>query len=421
MVFKLAMDSSLHAGVVCIIIDYPIPTYNDVVKQFTKFVLFLFQFITIGLAAAFVILILKPELLNNVRPKVEIRQHAPTAAEHAVTHTNYTAPFSYATAVQQAAPSVVNIYTSKVVARKPSTEDLLRHYFNGTTPESSAVETSLGSGVIMTAQGHIITNNHVISGATEIQVLLNDGRNASAKIVGTDPETDLAILQTDMDNLPVITVGGSDKIQVGDVVLAIGNPYGVGQTVTQGIISATERKRLGLNTFENFIQTDAAINPGNSGGALINPRGDLIGINSAIFSKSGGSQGIGFAIPVNLARKVMTEIIEKGHVVRGWLGVRLRDLPEDIARGLKLPIPGGVIITGLFEDGPALNSGLQAGDILLMINKQPIYDVRNLLDAVAKQKPGSIIQLDGQRDNRKFTAEIEVTQRPVMTYRNLRR
>jgi serine protease DegS len=391
------------------------------VKQFTKFVLFLFQFMTIGLAAAFVILLLKPELLNNVRPKVEIRQHAPTEAEHAVTHTNYTAPFSYATAVKQAAPSVVNIYTSKVVARKPSTEDLLRHYFNGTTPESSAVETSLGSGVIMTAQGHIITNNHVITGATEIQILLNDGRNARAKIVGTDPETDLAILKTDLDNLPVITVGGSDKLQVGDVVLAIGNPYGVGQTVTQGIISATDRKRLGLNTFENFIQTDAAINPGNSGGALINPRGDLIGINSAIFSKSGGSQGIGFAIPVNLARKVMTEIIEKGHVVRGWLGVRLRDLPEDIARGLNLPIPGGVIITGLFEDGPALNSGLQAGDILLMINKQPIYDVRNLLDAVAKQQPGSIIKLEGQRDKRKFTAEIEVTQRPVMTYRNLRR
>ncbi len=390
-------------------------------KHITKTALFLFQFIAIGLAAAFVILILKPELLNNIRPKVEIRQHAPTAVEHNVTHSNPTAPFSYATAVQLAAPSVVNIYTSKLVARQPSAEDLLRHYFNGTTPESSSVETSLGSGVIMTPQGHIITNNHVISGATEIQILLNDGRSASAQIVGKDPETDLAILKTDLDSLPVITVGGSDKLQVGDVTLAIGNPYGVGQTVTQGIVSATGRKRLGLNTFENFIQTDAAINPGNSGGALINPRGELIGINSAIFSKSGGSQGIGFAIPINLARKVMTEIIEKGHVVRGWLGVRLRDLPANIAQGLNLPTPGGVIVTGLFEHGPALNAGLQAGDILVSVNNQAILDARSLLDAVAKQPPGSIIELQGQRDQQKFKANIEVTQRPVMTYRNLRR
>ncbi len=403
------------------IICNPIPTYDDVVKQFTKFALFLFQFVAIGLAAAFIILILKPDLLNNIRPKVEIRQHTPTEAEHAVTHTNYTAPFSYATAVKQAAPSVVNIYTAKVVERKPSAEDLFRYYFNGTAPESSRVETSLGSGVIMTSQGHIITNNHVISGATEIQVLLNDGRNASAKVVGTDPETDLAILKTDLDKPPVITIGGSDSLQVGDVVLAIGNPYGVGQTVTQGIISATGRKRLGLNTFENFIQTDAAINPGNSGGALINPRGELIGINSAIFSKSGGSQGIGFAIPVNLARRVMTEIIEKGHVVRGWLGVRLRDLPAEIAQSLNLSTAGGVIITGLFEDGPALSSGLQAGDILLRVNDQPIFDVRSLLDAVAIQQPGTTVTLDGQREERKFSVEVEVAQRPAVTYRNLRR
>jgi len=383
--------------------------------------MFLFQFVSIGLAAAFVVLILKPDLIQNVRPKVEIRQHTPTATEQAVSHSTQTAPFSYAPAVTQAAPSVVNIFTAKVSTRQPSAEDMLRHYFNGTTPEKSKLETSLGSGVIMTSQGHIITNNHVISGATEIQVLLGDGRNARAQVVGTDPETDLAVLKIELDNLPGITVGDSEDLQVGDVVLAIGNPYGVGQTVTQGIISATGRKRLGLNTFENFIQTDAAINPGNSGGSLVNPRGELIGINSAIFSKSGGSQGIGFSIPINLARKVMTEIIEKGHVVRGWLGVRLRDLPSNIAQTLNLPSPGGVIITGLFEDGPALNSGLQSGDILLQINKQPIYDVRNLLDAVARQQPGTIIQLQGVRDKRTFTADIEVTQRPAVTYRNLRR
>ena len=382
---------------------------------------FLFQFISIGLALAFVIIILKPELLQNFRPKVEIRQHTPVVTEQANIKPIQSMPFSYASAVTQAAPAVVNIYTAKVTNREPSAEDLLRHYFNGTTPEKSSVETSLGSGVIMTAQGHIITNNHVVSGATEIQVLLGDGRNARANVVGTDPETDLAVLKIELDNLPGITLTDSDNLQVGDVVLAIGNPYGVGQTVTQGIISATGRKRLGLNTFENFIQTDAAINPGNSGGSLVNPRGELVGINSAIFSKSGGSQGIGFSIPINLVRKVMTEIIEKGHVVRGWLGVRLRDLPSSIAQALNLPIPGGVIITGLFEDGPALNSGLQSGDVLLKINNNPIYDVRNLLDAVARQQPGSIIQLQGVRDKRVFTAEIEVTQRPAMTYKNLRR
>ena len=390
-------------------------------KQFTKFLIFLFQFISIGLALAFVIVIMKPELLQNFRPKVEIRQHTPVVSEASSTQPTQTAPFSYASAVTLAAPAVVNIYTAKVSNREPTAEDLLKHYFNGTTPETSSVETSLGSGVIMTAQGHIITNNHVVSGATEIQVLLGDGRNARANVVGTDPETDLAVLKIELDNLPGITLADSDNLQVGDVVLAIGNPYGVGQTVTQGIISATGRKRLGLNTFENFIQTDAAINPGNSGGSLVNPRGELVGINSAIFSKSGGSQGIGFSIPINLVRKVMTEIIEKGHVVRGWLGVRLRDLPSNIAQALNLPIPGGVIITGLFEDGPALNAGLQSGDILLKINNDKIYDVRNLLDTVARQQPGDIIRLQGVRDKRVFTAEIEVTQRPAMTYKNLRR
>lgn len=391
-------------------------------KKISKFAMFLIQFIVIGLAAAFIVIMLKPELVLNNRPKVEIHQHTPTETEQAATsHSNTIAPFSYATAVKQAAPAVVNIFTSKVVARQPSTQDLLRHYFNGTTPEQSKLETSLGSGVIMTAQGHIITNNHVISGAAEIQILLRDGRSAQATVVGTDPETDIAILKVELNKLPSITIGDSHILEVGDVVLAIGNPFGVGQTVTQGIVSATGRRRLGLNTFENFIQTDAAINPGNSGGSLINPRGELVGINSAIFSKSGGSQGIGFAIPINLAKKVMTEIIEKGHVVRGWLGVRLRDLPPDIAQSLNIPVPGGVIITGLFEDGPALTSGLQAGDVLLTINEKPILDVRSLLDTVAKQKPGTSIQLSGRRENRKFTATVEVTQRPTVTYRNLRR
>jgi len=390
-------------------------------KKIKAFILFIFQFATIGLAAAFVVMFLKPELLSNFRPVVEIKQNPPAPISPVSTSTRTNAPFSYADAVKLASPAVVNIYSAKLVSKKPSTEDLLQYYFNGTTPKSSKLETSLGSGVIMTTAGHIITNNHVVSGAQEIQVLLTDGRNARAKVIGTDPETDLAILKIDLKNLPVITVGNSAQLEVGDVVLAIGNPFGVGQTVTQGIISATGRKRLGLNTFENFIQTDAAINPGNSGGGLINPRGELVGINSAIFSKSGGSQGIGFTIPVNLAQHIMTQLIEKGIVVRGWLGVRLSDIPVELARKLDIPSPGGVIITGIFEDGPAHKAGLLPGDILFTINNNKILDVRNLLDTVAKQKPGTAVQLEGTRKKRRFTAEMNVVQRPVVTYSHLKR
>ena len=390
-------------------------------SQFRKIILFVFQFATIGLAAAFVILILNPEMIQNFRPKVEIKQNISTPPAEPVS-TATAAPFSYASAVKQAAPAVVSIFTAKVIQRKPTAEDLLQHLLNGTNPDDlSSVETNLGSGVIMTSQGHIITNNHVITGASEIQVMLSDGRSAEARVVGSDPETDLAILQIKMDRLPSITVGDSSSLQVGDVVLAIGNPYGVGQTVTQGIVSATGRKRLGLNTFENFIQTDAAINPGNSGGSLINPRGELVGINSAIFSRSGGSQGIGFAIPINLARDVMTQIIERGHVVRGWLGIRLRNIPQELADSLGLPVASGVVITGLFEDSPALTSGLQPGDIILSINNQKIFDVRSTLDQVARQMPGTTVKINGLRDGKAFEADVVVAQRPVMTMTNIKR
>jgi len=396
-------------------------TAGSSVKKIKAFILFLFQFATIGLAAAFVIMFMKPELLSNIRPVVEIKQNPPAPKSTVNPEASRTAPFSYAAAVKQASPAVVNIYSAKLVKKQPSTEDLLQYYFNGKTPQSSRLETSLGSGVIMTSAGHIITNNHVVSGAQEIQVLLTDGRNARAKVIGTDPETDLAVLKIDLKNLPSMTVGDSAKLEVGDVVLAIGNPFGVGQTVTQGIISATGRKRLGLNTFENFIQTDAAINPGNSGGGLINPRGELVGINSAIFSKSGGSQGIGFTIPINLAQHIMTQLIEKGIVVRGWMGVRLSNIPIELAKKLNIPSPGGVIITGIFEDGPAHKAGLLPGDILFSINKKKILDVRQLLDTVAQIKPGSAIQLEGMRKKRRFTAETNVVQRPVVTYSNLKR
>lgn len=393
--------------------------------QLRRLILFIFQFATIGLAAAFVIVILNPEILQKKRPVVEIKQHTPTALEKSASHghATTTAPFSYSAAVKQTAPAVVNIYTAKVIERKASSpEDIIRHFFNGTRPETEPkVENSLGSGVIMTAQGHVITNYHVIADAREIQVMLSDGRSARATVVGNDPETDLAILKISMDNLPSVTLGNSSALEVGDVVLAIGNPFGVGQTVTQGIISATGRRRLGLNTFENFIQTDAAINPGNSGGALINPRGELIGINSAIFSKTGGSQGIGFAIPVNLARDVMTQIIEKGHVVRGWLGIRMTDLTPALAKRLGFKMATGVVVTALFEGGPALAAGLQPGDVLMRVNGQKIYDSRSILDLVARQKPGTQIRIEGLREGKQFDIKVNVAQRPVVTYQNIRR
>jgi serine protease DegS len=393
--------------------------------QLRNKILFILQFATLGLAAAFIIIILNPDILQKQRPVVEIKQLTPNGVEKTVSHGHATAPFSYSAAVKQAAPAVVNVYTAKVLEKKTeSPEDIIRHFFNGTAPNNKPrIETSLGSGVIMTGQGHVITNYHVIADASEIQVMLSDGRSAKATLVGNDPETDLAILKINLENLPSITLGNSGALEVGDVVLAIGNPFGVGQTVTQGIISATGRKRLGLNTFENFIQTDAAINPGNSGGALINPRGEMIGINSAIFSKSGGSQGIGFAIPVNLARDVMTQIIENGHVVRGWLGIRMTDLTPALAKklGYELPMPTGVVITALFEDSPALIAGLKPGDLLLSVNGEKVYDTRSILDLVSRQKPGTRIRIQGLHEGKAFDVEVQVAQRPVVTYRNIRR
>ncbi|MFG1489212.1 trypsin-like peptidase domain-containing protein, partial [Oceanospirillum sp. HFRX-1_2] len=256
-------------------------------------------------------------------------------AAQAASSPKLSGPFSYSDAVKQASPAVVNIYTSKIIEQRahPLLQDpAFRQFFgyNG-VPRQQRLQSSLGSGVIVSADGYVLTNNHVIAGADEIKVALKDGREAIAQVVGTDPETDLAVLSIPLPDLPVITIAPSDDIEVGDVVLAIGNPFGVGQTVTMGIVSATGRDQLGINTFEDFIQTDAAINPGNSGGALINPRGELLGINTAIFSKSGGSQGIGFAIPSNLSRQIMIDIIREGSVVRGWLGVEVQELTPALA------------------------------------------------------------------------------------------
>ena len=382
--------------------------------RINKFIVFIFQFVTIGLAAAFVILYLYPQFKSDVeqeRQVIEVKE-APL--------TSNTAPSlsttSYADAVEKAAPAVVNIFTQKLVTERvhPLMEDpLFRHFFgNNQGSTRQRLESSLGSGVIISPEGYILTNNHVIEAADEIQVALRDGRTAVARIVGTDPETDLAILKIELVELQPITLGHSQQLRVGDVVLAIGNPFGVGQTVTSGIVSATGRNMLGISTFENFIQTDAAINPGNSGGALITANGNLIGINTAIFSRSGGSQGIGFAIPIDLARDVMQQIIEHGEVVRGWLGVAIQDITEDLARSFELKSLDGVIISNIIRNGPADQAGLTRGDVITHINAEAVKNVRAALTLISQARPGTAVKISGIRQGKKFDVDVTVMQRP---------
>ncbi|MBI3562703.1 MAG: Do family serine endopeptidase [Gammaproteobacteria bacterium] len=324
---------------------------------------------------------------------------------------------SYADAVDLAAPAVVNIYTTKLITERanPYANDPLYRYFYG--DEQGQVqqrrENSLGSGVIVSAQGHILTNNHVIDGADEIAIALHDGRHTTAKVVGVDPESDLALLKIDLPKLPVISIGHSEQLRVGDVVLAIGNPYGVGQTVTSGIVSALGRSSLGVTTFENFIQTDAAINPGNSGGALINTQGQLIGINTVIFTESGGSHGIGFAIPTSLAQDVLTQLITQGHVVRGWLGVGIQDISEELAKSLNLKDPSGAIITHIMPGSPADKAKLERGDIITQINGRAVHDYHETLEQISRQKPGSEISLTVLRDNKALLKKAVTAERPV--------
>lgn len=325
------------------------------------------------------------------------------------------APVTYADAVDTAAPAVVNIYTMKRTVERdlpPFLDDPFFRRFFGDRPPQRRPQTSLGSGVIVNEDGYIITNQHVIENAEEIEVLLADGRDARAKVVGGDPETDIAVLRIDLDNLPVITFGREEHARVGDVVLAIGNPFGVGQTVTQGIISATGRDQLGLSTFENFIQTDAAINPGNSGGALVDVDGRLLGINTAIFSRTGGSHGIGFAIPASIARDVMQDLIEHGRVVRGWMGVQAQSLNEALARSFELEVTEGVVITGVMRGGPAEEAGLRPGDVILEVGERDIANVQDLLRAVSAQRPGSEVTVRGYREGEPLTITLTVDERP---------
>ena len=317
-------------------------------------------------------------------------------------------PVSYADAVVKASASVVSIQTIRTVEKKPSLiSPLLRHPF----PEKEQRENK-GSGVIIDHHGHILTNYHVIAQANKILVTLLDGRQAIAKILGSDPATDLAVITIELDKLPNITVADSNKTRVGDVVLAIGNPYGIGQTVTQGIISATGRDRVGLNTYENFIQTDAAINPGNSGGALVNTQGEIVAINSAIFSESGSYQGISFAIPIDMSLKVVQQIVQHGSVTRGWLGVEGVDLNPQMLRQIGLTNIQGVLLTDVFINGPADKAGLAVGDIITSINKEVIRDTRDVLDTVAKGLPGDTIIISGIRQRQSFTTQAILDRRP---------
>jgi len=376
---------------------------------------FLFQFGLIGLALAVLYLFAasdrsKDEILAFLSGDNPPSQSLPVAGSSG-------AVLSYASAVASSASSVVTIYTSKTVEEKPHPllDDPVFSQLFGDQLERrqrSHSETNLGSGVIIGSEGYILTNQHVIDGADEILISLADGRGSQAVLIGEDKDTDIAILQIPMSGLNGIRVADSRRLRVGDVVLAIGNPLNVGQTVTMGIVSATGRNRIGLNTFENFIQTDAAINPGNSGGALVNARGELIGINTAIFSQTVGAQGIGFAIPISLALDIMQQIIEFGAVTRGWLGVEGTEIGARAARATGNPGIKGALIVGVFINSPADMAGIRAGDIVVAVNGNPVLGIRDLLDQITLHRPGEQIQVEIFRGTQKLNLDMKVTQRP---------
>ena len=324
-------------------------------------------------------------------------------------------PGSYHEAVKKSMPAVVNIFTSKNGNRnkkKDKSQEPQFRFFGEQDPNQDGFNPNLGSGVIVSSQGLILTNQHVIDGADEIEVALADGRKTKATLIGSDPDTDLAVLKVQIPNLPAaITFGKVESVKVGDVVLAIGNPFGVGQTVTSGIVSALGRDHLGINTFENFIQTDAAINPGNSGGALVDTRGHLIGINTAIFSRSGGSMGIGFAIPVSTAKEVMESIIQNGSVIRGWIGVEPMNITSEMADTLKIK-KEGVLINGTLRGGPADKAGVKPGDVLKSIDGQAIRDITQLLNKISAIQPGNKVKATVSRKEKEIELEIQVGKRP---------
>jgi len=386
-----------------------------------RFWLIFAQTVTVSLAVLFVVNTLKPEWLakspgnGNI---VALQQASSAGGEPA------TASSSYREAARRALPSVVHIFTSqKVRARRhPLLDDPIFRHFFGERPDSDSDSNAqrnsgLGSGVVVSASGFILTNFHVIEAADQIEVALPDGRSLKARVVGSDPESDLAVLQVQPGRnqdlkLPAITLGQMDNIRVGDVTLAIGNPFGVGQTVTMGIVSALGRSHLGINTFENFIQTDAAINPGNSGGALVDSQGNLIGINTAIYSQSGGSLGIGFAIPISTAKNVMEQIIQTGTVTRGWIGVEAQEITPELAESFGLPDGDGALIAGVQRGSPADAAGIKPGDILLSVDGKTVKDPQIMLDLIAAQKPGETVPFKMRRDKTLVDAKVRIGKRP---------
>ena len=375
------------------------------------------QAVTVALAVLFVVATLKPEWLQS-RPFAALPGAAPSGPGAGVLQPAALGPgasvaASYAAAAQRAAPAVVSVITSKApAARGRQAEDPWFRYFFGDPGHPS--QSGIGSGVIVSGDGYVLTNNHVVDRMDDIEVVLSDGRRSRAEVVGTDPESDLALLKVQLDKLPSVQFGDSERLQVGDVVLAIGNPFGVGQTVTSGIVSALGRNQLGINTFENFIQTDAAINPGNSGGALVDANGQLMGINTAIYSRSGGNLGIGFAIPVSTARLVVEGLVRDGVVTRGWIGVEPRDLTPEIAETFNLDAARGVLITGVLQGGPASDGGLRPGDVVTKVAQTPVANTAQLLNAVALLKPSSRARLEVHRGGREVEVIVTVAQRPRM-------
>jgi serine protease DegS len=387
-------------------------------RPLLRFLTFVSVSAIVGLAAAFVAVMVRPELITRRSPAPPPPQPAAAAPPTATPVIQAPAPEtpravnSYAEAVERAAPAVVNIYTARLVTERIQ-PNAIEELFGDARPRyRQRLEQSLGSGVIMDRAGHVITNHHVIASADLIRAQLADGRIANAKVVGRDPDTDLAVLQLDLKtNVPVMPLGHSDRLRVGDIVLAIGNPVGLSQTVTQGIVSATGRGQLGVATFENFIQTDAPINVGNSGGALINAEGELIGINTAVLAKNLGVEGIGFAIPVNLVRGVMLEILSKGRVIRGWIGIVPADIDQTEARRFNLAQPG-VVVAKLYVGSPAATVGMEPRDIILTVNGVKVATAQDTLTRIANFKPGAKITITGIRGTAPFENEVTVGERP---------
>jgi serine protease DegQ len=382
-----------------------------------RFWLIFAQAATVAVAALFVVQTLKPEWLPahanffSSGPAVDVvsvKEAAPAADGRQVA--------SYADAAKRAVPSVVHVFTSQEIrsSRHPLANDpFWNHFFGDRGDMTTQRRSGLGSGVVVSEEGYILTNYHVVEAADEIEVASNDGRKFKAKVVGTDPESDLAVLRIPAEpRLPAITFATADSLRVGDVVLAIGNPFGVGQTVTSGIVSALGRSHLGINTFENFIQTDAAINPGNSGGALVDSNGSLVGINTAIYSQNGGSMGIGFAIPVSLARSIMEQIIRNGGVTRGWIGVEVQEITPELAESFRMPTTEGALIAGVMRGSPADKAGIRPGDVLLAIDGHKIKDAENMLELIAGLEPGRAGRVSLRRDGKEVDVEAMIGKRP---------